>query len=206
MRYDLIRTLGCRTGTMARSEDRHTLTTRLVACCRSLIVASSSLLAISFWVLQVVAAREVPGDGREQPPAELALRAPRGVLFDRNGRVLVENRPSFNISIVREHTEGSRSHHPRAGGGRRRRRAAASARSSTATGASRRYRPIVVDRGRDRSRRSRPSRRGGSTSSCRTSSCSRCRRGSIPTEELGGAPVRLRRRGQRRAGGRRRRA
>src|SRR6187549_2365297 len=34
----------------------------------------------------------------------LALRAPRGVLFDRNGTVLVENRSSFTISIVREHT------------------------------------------------------------------------------------------------------
>ena len=35
----------------------------------------------------------------------LALRAPRGVLFDRNGKVLVENRHSFTISIVREHTK-----------------------------------------------------------------------------------------------------
>ena len=35
---------------------------------------------------------------------ELPLRAPRGVLFDRNGRVLVENRPSFNVSIVRLQT------------------------------------------------------------------------------------------------------
>ena len=35
----------------------------------------------------------------------LALRAPRGVIFDRTGRVMVENRNSFNISIVREHTE-----------------------------------------------------------------------------------------------------
>src|SRR5690606_27007657 len=30
------------------------------------------------------------------------LRAPRGVVFDRNGRVLVENRYSFTIAIVRE--------------------------------------------------------------------------------------------------------
>ncbi|HVZ21137.1 MAG TPA: penicillin-binding protein 2, partial [Vicinamibacterales bacterium] len=35
----------------------------------------------------------------------LALRAPRGVVFDRDGRVLVENRHSFNISIVREHSK-----------------------------------------------------------------------------------------------------
>jgi penicillin-binding protein 2 len=35
----------------------------------------------------------------------LARRAPRGILFDRNGRVLVENRTSVNLSIVREHTK-----------------------------------------------------------------------------------------------------
>src|SRR6202140_3882459 len=34
----------------------------------------------------------------------LALRAPRGVVFDRDGFVLVENRHSYSISIVREHT------------------------------------------------------------------------------------------------------
>jgi penicillin-binding protein 2 len=34
----------------------------------------------------------------------LSLRAPRGVVFDRHGRVLVENRNSYSISILREHT------------------------------------------------------------------------------------------------------
>jgi penicillin-binding protein 2 len=35
----------------------------------------------------------------------LTLRAPRGVIFDRTGRLLVANRNAFNISIVREHTK-----------------------------------------------------------------------------------------------------
>jgi penicillin-binding protein 2 len=35
----------------------------------------------------------------------LALRAPRGVVFDRDLKVLVENRQSKSISIVREHTK-----------------------------------------------------------------------------------------------------
>ena len=35
----------------------------------------------------------------------LALRAPRGLVFDRDGRVMVENRRSYSISIVREHTK-----------------------------------------------------------------------------------------------------
>src|SRR3989442_6505139 len=35
----------------------------------------------------------------------LALRAPRGLVLDRDGKVLVENRQSYSISIVREHTK-----------------------------------------------------------------------------------------------------
>ncbi|HMJ83667.1 MAG TPA: penicillin-binding protein 2, partial [Vicinamibacterales bacterium] len=35
----------------------------------------------------------------------LALRAPRGIILDRDGRILVENRPSFSISIMREHSK-----------------------------------------------------------------------------------------------------
>ena len=42
---------------------------------------------------------------RTTTSGRLPLRAPRGVLFDRNGKVLVENRPPYNISIVREHTK-----------------------------------------------------------------------------------------------------
>src|ERR1051325_10193380 len=35
----------------------------------------------------------------------LPLRAPRGIVFDRDLKVLVENRHSYSISIVREHTK-----------------------------------------------------------------------------------------------------
>src|SRR5574339_57712 len=34
-----------------------------------------------------------------------ALPAPRGVLFDRNGQLLVENQNTFNIALVREQTK-----------------------------------------------------------------------------------------------------
>jgi penicillin-binding protein 2 len=63
------------------------------------------VLAVSFWVLQVVqhAKFEVMAENNHQ--RTLALRAPRGVVFDRHGKVLVENRDSYRISIVREHTK-----------------------------------------------------------------------------------------------------
>src|SRR5687767_15992794 len=62
-------------------------------------------LAIGFWFLQIVQHAQYEEMAENNHQRTLALRAPRGVLFDRNGKVLVENRHSFNVSIVREHTK-----------------------------------------------------------------------------------------------------
>jgi penicillin-binding protein 2 len=89
---------------MAIQEDRRRITTRLtvlqVAC-----VAVFAALAISFWFLQIVENAKYEELAENNHQRTLALRAPRGVLYDRNGQVLVENRHSFTISIVREHTK-----------------------------------------------------------------------------------------------------
>ena len=61
-------------------------------------------LAVGFWYLQIVEHARFEEMAENNHQRKLALRAPRGVLFDRDGRVLVENRESFTISIVREHT------------------------------------------------------------------------------------------------------
>ena len=57
-----------------------------------------------FWYLQVVQHRKFREMAENNHQRTLALRAPRGTLFDRDGRVLVENRDAFNISLVREQT------------------------------------------------------------------------------------------------------
>ena len=62
-------------------------------------------LAISFWFLQIAQHAQYQEMAENNHQRTLALRAPRGVLFDRNGKILVENRHSFNVSIVREHTQ-----------------------------------------------------------------------------------------------------
>ncbi len=62
-------------------------------------------LAICFWVLQVVQTDKYVEMANSNYQRTLSLRAPRGVLFDREGRVLVENRDSFTISIDRELTK-----------------------------------------------------------------------------------------------------
>jgi penicillin-binding protein 2 len=89
---------------MAIQEDRRRITTRLtvlqVAC-----VAVFAALSISFWFLQIVENARYEEMAQNNHQRTLALRAPRGVLYDRDGKVLVENRHSFSISIVREHTK-----------------------------------------------------------------------------------------------------
>src|SRR6185295_14178887 len=68
------------------------------------LIVMFTALAVSFWVLQVVQHAKFKEMAENNIQRTLALRAPRGVVFDREGRVLVENRHAFSISIVREHT------------------------------------------------------------------------------------------------------
>src|SRR6516225_5907464 len=85
-------------------EDRRKATIRLNAL-QFVIAALFSLLAVSFWTLQVVQHAKFEELAENNHQRTLGLRAPRGLVFDRNGRVLVENRHSYSISIVREHTK-----------------------------------------------------------------------------------------------------
>ena len=89
---------------MAVTEDRRRVTIRLVILQVSAVVAFAAL-AIGFWFLQVVQHAQYKEMAENNHQRTLALRAPRGVLFDRHGKVLVENRQSFTVSIVREHTK-----------------------------------------------------------------------------------------------------
>src|SRR5205085_8732357 len=69
------------------------------------VVVTFSVLAVSFWVLQVVQHAKYEEMAENNHQRALALRAPRGLVVDRNGHVLVENRHSYSITIVREHTK-----------------------------------------------------------------------------------------------------
>jgi penicillin-binding protein 2 len=85
-------------------EDRRKATIRLNAL-QFVIAALFSVLAVSFWTLQVVQHAKYEELAENNHQRTLALRAPRGLVFDRDGRVMVENRHSYSISIVREHTK-----------------------------------------------------------------------------------------------------
>jgi penicillin-binding protein 2 len=85
------------------SEDRRRIHIRLTII--KVVVGLVFLaLAVSFWYLQVVRYQMYQVMAENNHQRRLALRAPRGILFDRVGRVLVENRDAFSISILREHT------------------------------------------------------------------------------------------------------
>ncbi len=85
-------------------EDRRRATIRLTIL-QYTIIAIFSTLAIGFWVMQVVQHAQFEEMAENNHQRTLALRAPRGVVFDRDLKVLVENRRSYSISIVREHTK-----------------------------------------------------------------------------------------------------
>src|SRR4029453_4196336 len=89
---------------MAIAEDRRRLASRLSVLQVSVMVAFA-LLTGGFWYLQIVQHARFQEMAENNHQRTLGLRAPRGIIFDRTGRVLVENRNSFNISIVREHTK-----------------------------------------------------------------------------------------------------
>lgn len=89
---------------MASHEARRQASVRL-SILQYLITVVFTVLAVSFWILQVLQHDRFEEMAANNHQRTLALRAPRGVLFDRDGRVLVENRHSYSISIVREHTK-----------------------------------------------------------------------------------------------------
>jgi penicillin-binding protein 2 len=83
--------------------DRQSLHTRLNVL-RIGAILCFVLLAASFWILQVVQHAKYLEMADNNFRRTIPLRAPRGVLYDRDNRVLVENTDSFTIAIDREST------------------------------------------------------------------------------------------------------
>ncbi len=81
--------------------DRQNTESRLVGL-RAISLVLFVFLAVAFWVLQVLQYSEHRERAKRNHTRTLSLLAPRGVLFDRHGEVLVQNRRSFRIAIVRE--------------------------------------------------------------------------------------------------------
>jgi penicillin-binding protein 2 len=86
-------------------DDRRQAATSRLSLLQYAIAGVFTVLAVGFWVLQVVEHAKFEEMAENNHQRTLPLRAPRGIVFDRNQRVLVVNRSSYSISIVREHTK-----------------------------------------------------------------------------------------------------
>jgi penicillin-binding protein 2 len=60
------------------------------------------LIIIRLWDLQVIKSSEMKRFSENNRIRVVRLTAPRGIIFDRNGNRLVENRPGFDLTVVRE--------------------------------------------------------------------------------------------------------
>ena len=84
-------------------DDRRSLTLRL-GVLQYLVALLFAALAVGFWIFQIAQHEKFLEMAENNHQRTLALRAPRGMVFDRNGELLVRNRQAYSISIDREHT------------------------------------------------------------------------------------------------------
>src|SRR6187549_2027928 len=84
-------------------DDRRSLTLRL-GVLQYLCAVLFAALAVAFWIFQIAQHEKFLEIAENNRTRRLPLPAPRGVLLDRDGKVLVDNQSSFNIALVREQT------------------------------------------------------------------------------------------------------
>ena len=81
-------------------EHRDDLVTR-IRVLTALITGLIALIAAGFWYVQLVRGDEYRLLAEENRLRKLPLQAPRGLIYDRHGRLLVENIPSYNLMLDR---------------------------------------------------------------------------------------------------------
>jgi penicillin-binding protein 2 len=81
-------------------EDQKALSTR-ISVATWLVVAVFVVLAASFWYVQVVEAEKYRNLAEANALRQLTLSAPRGVIYDRSGRILADNQPSYTLTLRR---------------------------------------------------------------------------------------------------------
>lgn len=67
---------------------------------RAFVIVSFALLAFQSWQLQIVRGEQHLEEADRNRFRLVSIDAPRGVIYDRQGRLLAGNRPSFSVSVV----------------------------------------------------------------------------------------------------------
>lgn len=61
-----------------------------------------SVLCVRLYVLQIIGGKRYAEVAENQRERQLPIPAPRGVIFDRNGKILVDSRPIYSVILSRE--------------------------------------------------------------------------------------------------------
>jgi penicillin-binding protein 2 len=73
---------------------------------QALVVLLLGVLSVRLYVLQVVRGDHYAEIAENQRRRRLPIPAPRGVIFDREGRVIVDSTPIYNVILSREDVKG----------------------------------------------------------------------------------------------------
>ena len=88
---------------MRERDELHLLRWRIHFLCYG-IVAALLILAFGFWDHQMVYSSYYADKAEQNRVREIALVAPRGRIFDRYHRLIADNRPSYDIVLIRENS------------------------------------------------------------------------------------------------------
>ncbi|MDH3998952.1 MAG: penicillin-binding protein 2, partial [Desulfuromonadales bacterium] len=69
------------------------------------IAAIFVVLALRLWYLQVLGVERYREMSERNRIRYVAIQPPRGSIFDRNGTLLVDNRPAFSVSVLRQEVD-----------------------------------------------------------------------------------------------------
>ena len=73
-----------------------------LAAASYVIVGMLTILLLGFWKLQVVDSDKYGQLAERNRVRSIPIIAPRGRMLDRDGRVLVDNYPSFSVLLLRD--------------------------------------------------------------------------------------------------------
>jgi penicillin-binding protein 2 len=73
-----------------------------------IVIFIFSVFMVRLWDLQIIKGKEYKKINERNRLRIIDIPAPRGIIYDRNNKVLVKNVPSFDISIVKEDIPGDR--------------------------------------------------------------------------------------------------
>ena len=73
-----------------------------IAVISGLVLLAFGILTFGFWRHQIVRAPYYEQLAENNSIKDILLTAPRGRIYDREGRLLADNRPAYNLSLIRE--------------------------------------------------------------------------------------------------------